>query len=457
MPRVASVLPAEPDATLLDKLARVERALLTAAIVLFALNLAASILVLAGLRLPGSYHLMSVQAALAALFCALSQRFSNTRYSAPVRLLALLPAALVALACTGMTGRFLLHLPREISGAGGSVSALASSLPAAMPIEAAAAFALLGWIMMLMRAQARAASITADLLTFSLLLLLLILVSMRIFAASGDFSTAAPSRLPWAALFGLLILTAAVFLRKAQAGAFSILLRPGIGGKIARGLSPLLLALPYLRECLRARFLQVRALPPEASTAMVASLAVMISIALLLFLSWRIHSMEVKIHDLSLRDALTGLYNVRGFQLLAEQALRMARRTHLPFSVLYVDLDDLKRTNDTLGHQAGSELLMETANLLKLSFRETDVVGRIGGDEFAVAGQFSRPGIALAAHRIEEAAARRNTEGGFPAALSFSLGHVTSEAPLQESLDELLAMADRAMYEEKRRKKVPVA
>jgi diguanylate cyclase (GGDEF)-like protein len=179
----------------------------------------------------------------------------------------------------------------------------------------------------------------------------------------------------------------------------------------------------------------------------------MLSFALLLFLAWRINHMEVEIHDLSLRDALTDLYNIRGFQLLAEQALRMARRTHLPFSVIYIDLDDLKRVNDTYGHQAGSALLVETGKILKSSFREIDIVGRIGGDEFVVAGQFSQPGIELVAKRIEESVTRRNDETASPYPLSLSIGSVTTDIELQRTLEELLSVADQAMYQEKRRKK----
>jgi diguanylate cyclase (GGDEF)-like protein len=197
-------------------------------------------------------------------------------------------------------------------------------------------------------------------------------------------------------------------------------------------------------------------MPSQYTTATLASLAFIVSLALLLYLAWRINAMELEIRDLSLRDALTDLYNVRGFRLLAEQSLRMARRSHLPFSVLFIDVDNLKRTNDTYGHQAGSELLVETGRILKSSFRETDVLGRIGGDEFVVAGQFSQSGISLAVERIEESAAIRNRESGSPATLSFSAGYVTAEAAEHPSLDELLAKADAAMYDQKRAKKIVV-
>jgi diguanylate cyclase (GGDEF)-like protein len=90
---------------------------------------------------------------------------------------------------------------------------------------------------------------------------------------------------------------------------------------------------------------------------------------------------------------------------------------------------------------------------LKTAFRESDVVGRIGGDEFVVAGEFDEPAIASAAGRLKDLAAQRSSEDGRRIKLSFSVGHVTSGARIRESLDSLLAKADEAMYEEKRRRK----
>ena len=180
----------------------------------------------------------------------------------------------------------------------------------------------------------------------------------------------------------------------------------------------------------------------------------MISMALVLYLAWRIYGMEREIQDLSLRDALTGLYNLRGFYLLAEQSLRVAQRSQLPFSVLFIDLDNLKQTNDQWGHLTGSQCLQETGELLGTAFRETDIVGRIGGDEFAVAGHFDQASISLAAGRIKDLTARRNAESQQRFKLSFSVGYVTTDHVETESLESMLAKADRAMYQEKRHKKL---
>jgi diguanylate cyclase (GGDEF)-like protein len=143
--------------------------------------------------------------------------------------------------------------------------------------------------------------------------------------------------------------------------------------------------------------------------------------------------------------------------LLADQALRMAQRSQLPVSVLFVDVDNLKKINDTLGHDAGSAFLVETANLLRETFRETDVIGRIGGDEFAVICQGSYVAISIAAQRLSLASKAHDSETGRRYPLSLSLGYVTAEEHVRQSLKELLTAADRAMYEEKRLKKLKSA
>jgi diguanylate cyclase (GGDEF)-like protein len=117
-------------------------------------------------------------------------------------------------------------------------------------------------------------------------------------------------------------------------------------------------------------------------------------------------------------------------------------------------LDNLKEINDSLGHSTGSAFLAETAELLKETFREADVMGRIGGDEFAVVCQCSHVAISIAAQRLQAASAVRNSKASRRFPLSFSAGYVTAEEHAHQSLKELLTEADAAMYEEKRCKKL---
>jgi diguanylate cyclase (GGDEF)-like protein len=250
------------------------------------------------------------------------------------------------------------------------------------------------------------------------------------------------------------LLTAVTLLRRAERGVLSIFLGRGIGATTARVLAPLLIVLPIFREITRVRVINARIIPEHYVTAILISIATALSMILLLALVWRINSMEMEIHDLSLRDELTGLYNLRGFTLLSEQVLRLAQRNQVPLSVLFIDLDHLKQINDSFGHDAGSAFLVEMAEILKQTFRETDVMGRVGGDEFAVVCPGSHVAISIATQRLQAACVLRNSESVRRFPLSFSIGYVTAQEHARQSLKELLTEADKAMYQEKRRKKL---
>src|SRR5215468_9102915 len=93
---------------------------------------------------------------------------------------------------------------------------------------------------------------------------------------------------------------------------------------------------------------------------------------------------NAQLENLSLMDDLTGLYNRKGFLALAHHRVKLAHRNCEPFSVAFVDLDGLKLINDSFGHHAGNQALVDTANVLRDCLRESDVLARLGGDEFAV-------------------------------------------------------------------------
>src|SRR5204863_7092401 len=93
---------------------------------------------------------------------------------------------------------------------------------------------------------------------------------------------------------------------------------------------------------------------------------------------------EAALQSLSLVDELTGLYNRRGFLAVSEQSLAEIRLNGKVPTIVYADLDGLKEINDSLGHHEGDRALAKAAEILKESFRNTDIVARIGGDEFVV-------------------------------------------------------------------------
>src|SRR2546421_2508550 len=96
------------------------------------------------------------------------------------------------------------------------------------------------------------------------------------------------------------------------------------------------------------------------------------------------HRVQLSVLTLALIDDLTGLNNRRGFFALAEHHANLAYRTGKMFLVAFVDLDGLKQINDTFGHQEGNRALVDTAIVLRDSFRQSDILARLGGDEFAI-------------------------------------------------------------------------
>lgn len=155
---------------------------------------------------------------------------------------------------------------------------------------------------------------------------------------------------------------------------------------------------------------------------------------------------EQLVRQMSLTDELTGLYNRRGFLLLAERELQVARRRRGRSLLLYLDLDYLKLANDRFGHAAGDAMLMDAAELLKSLFRSTDVVARIGGDEFVVlASHYSSSEEVLA--RLNHALQVFRQRTGRP--LSLSVGAAESSLQADQSLEHLLSQADAAMYANK--------
>lgn len=158
-----------------------------------------------------------------------------------------------------------------------------------------------------------------------------------------------------------------------------------------------------------------------------------------------------QLRSLSLRDELTKLYNRRGFMEVARQAQTQARRDRRPAAVVFIDLNGMKQINDQLGHDAGDDALLDTAEVLRKAFGESDVIARLGGDEFV---GYS---VDLTPTALEELRARVRTLAdqvvatrSRPYRLSMSVGAAFSEHGSPESLPELLEKADAAMYRQKK-------
>ena len=153
------------------------------------------------------------------------------------------------------------------------------------------------------------------------------------------------------------------------------------------------------------------------------------------------------------RDTLTSVYNRRYFnQVIEQEILRSARYDH-PIGFLMIDIDRFKEINDHHGHQVGDEVLQEVAKLLQEQVRDSDVVVRYGGDEFLLLLIETDGETETVKQRILEEVVQRNVNNpafDFPVTLSIGSAHWSPEDG--QTVEKILADADKRMYEEKRSK-----
>ena len=163
---------------------------------------------------------------------------------------------------------------------------------------------------------------------------------------------------------------------------------------------------------------------------------------------------EEALRQLALFDDLTGLYNRRGFLFFAQQILKLANRTQRGILLVFADMDNMKQINDTHGHSSGDAALASASNVLKETFRRSDVIARIGGDEFAVlALEAKQESMDVLRERLQKnlQAVECGVKDKFMLAMSMGIVYYDPQHPC--SMEELLHKADLLMYEQKRYEK----
>lgn len=157
---------------------------------------------------------------------------------------------------------------------------------------------------------------------------------------------------------------------------------------------------------------------------------------------------------LATRDPLTGLSNRLALAEHARRAIDRARRARRPLSVVLFDCDRFKQINDTHGHAAGDHVLCLVAQALRATARSTDVIARVGGDEFvAVLPNTSRTGAKVFAERAGSALSELASRAGYEVTISAGVGEWSRDG---RTLDALIATADREMYRRKTRGRILV-
>ena len=188
-------------------------------------------------------------------------------------------------------------------------------------------------------------------------------------------------------------------------------------------------------------------MPPEHSRAVLAPALVLAMLSVVGWMGLRINDLEDELRYQSAIDRLTNVFNQRGFDAVGRHLVRSAARRGTRLLVLFFDLDGLKRVNDTLGHEAGSELLRQFADALVETFRKSDLVARVGGDEFIVVADGEHFSVTQLLERLQRTVATRNA-GPDGAGISYSVGY-TEVTPDTPDLDAAVARADEMMYQHK--------
>jgi diguanylate cyclase (GGDEF)-like protein len=159
----------------------------------------------------------------------------------------------------------------------------------------------------------------------------------------------------------------------------------------------------------------------------------------------RVEQLDLLAHE----DSLVGLPNRRGFMRALERLIDRVSRYQEKAALLFVDLDGLKVINDTFGHQAGDEALVQVAKLLLGGVRKSDIVARIGGDEFAILLVHSDEESAheTATRLVDRIANSEFTHGGETMPLSVAIGAAAING--DDTAETAIARADKEMYRRK--------
>jgi len=157
---------------------------------------------------------------------------------------------------------------------------------------------------------------------------------------------------------------------------------------------------------------------------------------------------------MSITDELTGLHNRLGFFAIAQQQLKVTKWVKGKLALVFADLDDLKTINDTWGHHKGDEALVAMADVLKRSFRESDLIARISGDDFALLlFNTHENNFDIIFGRLQQNIDAFNLRSEVTFFLSLSIVMALYDYSQPCSLEDLLKLADRRMYDQKQRKK----
>jgi diguanylate cyclase (GGDEF)-like protein len=259
--------------------------------------------------------------------------------------------------------------------------------------------------------------------------------------------------------FCFVALATALLIARPRGRFFELATTTDPGGVMVRRMVPLCLVVPLVLGWLHLRTVEWGLFDDEVGSWWLAAATIAGLVAMMWWCAGTLSGadrkrrmLEAQLFQLANRDALTGLFNRRRFEEELDRFLARARRYGDTGSLLLLDLDRLKPTNDTIGHEGGDLLLRAVAGVLTGLVRESDVVGRIGGDEFAVLLLGASPANSLAKAddlRVAIADVRVETQAG-SGWTSVSIGVAAVQATDGLDSSDILRRADVAMYRAKR-------
>lgn len=294
----------------------------------------------------------------------------------------------------------------------------------------------------------------SDVLIFLLSLFTLTFISGHLFNASHVVGSTSNILISVQTLICITLITIVQISLRASYGAYSILVSRGIGGRFARKLLPISIILSYLIVIFSEKLSSIDGLSHETTAAGTSTVLAILLIIVIIVSANKVNALAMELEYMAMHDQLTSIYNLRGLHLLAEQSILNARRNDTPLTLFLFDIDGLKKVNDNFGHDMGSELIREFTALLRNCFRSNDILARTGGDEFVVITETSETDAIHALNRLSDAAFKRNESTQLPYRIAFSTGMIGLNPSGTESIDDLLAQADKRMYRNKKQKKV---
>ena len=238
-------------------------------------------------------------------------------------------------------------------------------------------------------------------------------------------------------------------IEKNSPGFYTILIGNGNGAVLIRIWLPFIIVFLILSFLLQEYFILNDVFDLETSLSIIAASVTVIFSFALIILARKIDALEYEVNLSAIYDELTGILNRRGFNLIAEQSVKDAKRKRYNLMMYFFDIDGLKQVNDTLGHNTGSELIKDFSLLLKKGFRSNDVVARLSGDEFVVLAidADGEPNVIDRLYELSQSITDK------PYKLEFSVGNFRISPTDNSTIDEIIEQADQLMYQHKARRK----